>query len=858
MLRLLRQISYRQLRASWGRTALVVGGIAVGISLIVAINVINTSVLASFRTTLELIAGPAELEVVLGVGEVGFSESAVEIVKQDPEVLAAVPLVRGTIALADEPGATLQLFGADLLAEEDLDRYHIRAVTGRREASMALLLPRSIFFTTAYASAHDIGLGDVVRLATPRGIGDFTVRGLLETEGLAGAFGGQIAVMDLPAAQLLLEKEGRIDQIDVILRPDGDVAAARRRLEATLPSSLSVVRPAQRGEQYEQILASFQAMLTGLSTLCLIAGIFIVYNTTSTGAAHRALAMASLRLVGADARRLFRLMMLEALILGVVGTLIGMVLGIVQARILSHTVTDSMGIIFQMRFPLETLAIDVRQQATIFAVGIVGALVASYFAARRVADLEPLEVLRADARSTILNLNMRRLGGWWLAFVALSAASLVAEERFKSIAWGNLGSTLWNASAFIIAIPLVAALASVLSRILPRFFGAEGRVATESLFRSSTRTGVTVAAIALVMALAITVSSLVVSSRISIGDYVEGFLSGDLVVSAIATEGGWLETPLPESVAAAIRDVEGVRAVETGRVIPGHLYRGQRIALLGLSDGMFEPARYPSNWFREGDAATAIRALRAGVGVTISTGLADRTDLGVGDRIELETPTGPLALPVLGVVPDYVSDRGSVILNRRLLVERWDDRAVSRINVFLEPGGSAEAAQEAIVARVGRQHRLKVLPIREVRAYHEAYVDRAFAFTASIQLLIIIVTVAGIFDLLVSTIVERRRELSLWRLVGADEHAVRRSVVIESATIGTLGALLGIVVGIVTAWIWVAINFRYLLGYYLEFHLPYGATAWYTALVLTMTILTGYAAARQATGQPVLEGLRAE
>src|SRR5262249_34873808 len=132
VLRLLRLISYPQLRASWGRTALVVGGIATGVSLIVAINVINTSVIANLRRTLDFVAGPAQLEVTLGLGELGFDEGAVDVVRSDPDVVAAIPLVRGTIGVADDPGRTLQLYGADLVAEEDLQRYTITTTTDRR------------------------------------------------------------------------------------------------------------------------------------------------------------------------------------------------------------------------------------------------------------------------------------------------------------------------------------------------------------------------------------------------------------------------------------------------------------------------------------------------------------------------------------------------------------------------------------------------------------------------------------------------------------------------------------------------------------------------------------------------------
>ena len=151
-----------------------------------------------------------------------------------------------------------------------------------------------------------------------------------------------------------------------------------------------------------------------------------------------------------------------------------------------------------------------------------------------------------------------------------------------------------------------------------------------------------------------------------------------------------------------------------------------------------------------------------------------------------------------------------------------------------------------------------MLSLPEVVDFHSRAVKRAFALMDAIQLLIVIVTVAGIFDLLVSAIFERRRELAVWRLIGAGERQVRRSVVLESATIGLSGAALGILLGFVTAGIWVVINFRYLVGYHLEFHFASAATAWFIALVMLMTIVAGYSAAYQATRESVLDGLRIE
>src|SRR5262249_26548747 len=148
------------------------------------------------------------------------------------------------------------------------------------------------------------------------------------------------------------------------------------------------------------------------------------------------------------------------------------------------------------------------------------------------------EVLRADPRNLGPHPRVGLLVALWLVTSAVVVAALALEVRLKSSLWGNIGSTLWLASAIIIAVPLVHVSARLLARWLARLFGPEGRVAAESLLRAPTRTGVTVAAIALVLAVAITVASLSLSHRTCVkGYFVNGFLASDLAVSAVATEG---------------------------------------------------------------------------------------------------------------------------------------------------------------------------------------------------------------------------------------------------------------------------------------------------------------------------------
>ena len=864
MLRLIRKISVPQLRASWGRTLLVIGGVAIGVALIAAINVINTTVLTNFQRTLESIAGPAELEVLFGTGEIGFAETVLDTVRTHPDVQVAIPVVRGAVRRAGDAGEALQLLGVDLTDEDALRRYRVALTTDRTEWLEWLNDPRAIALTRDFVAAHALGIGKTVELVTPHGKQRFTIRGILEPDGLARAFGSELAVMDLPAAQRLLAKQGRLDQIEIVLRDGSQVAAAQQRLQAVVPPSLTVQPPLQRGAQYEQILRSFQTMLLSVSLLCLVAGTYIIYNTTSTAAVHRAFVMGNLRLIGADARQLFSLLIAESLLLGALGSTLGLGAGILLARALTNVVSRSMGIVFQLDFAADRMSVDPWHLAAIALLGVLTAPLASYVPARRLAARDPLAVVRPDVHDAPDPVPARRLVALWIALLVVCGAAFCFEVERQSIAWGNFGSTLWFASSIVIAVPLVSACSGLLSRLLSRISPAAGRMAAESLFRSPTRTGVTAAAITLVLTVAIGLATLTQSLRQSASKYYQdgGYLLGDVVVSAATTEGGWLETPLPESLAGEISGLPGVRSVETARALPGFTYRHERgldrVTLLGLSDGLLADTHYGAWWYVEGQAESAARALQAGAGVNVSVAFADRFRKHVGDRLDLDTPSGRVTLPIVGVVRDYMSDRGTITVNRRLLADDWNDRAVNRFSVFLAAGARAEDVQERIKALLGSRYLLKVLLPAGMVRYHVDKIDQAFAFTDAIQLLIAVVTVAGIFDLLVAAIWERRRELALWRVIGADDSILQRAIIAESATIGGFGVTLGIIVGILTAFIWIRVHFRYLFGFYLEYAFDSRAMATDVLMIVAMTMLAGWIAARYAIGLSVLDGIQVE
>src|SRR5437773_2392615 len=737
----------RHLRGQGARAALTAAGVACGVALVVAIRVINASTLASFTDAIEDLAGSAALQV-RGPGP--FPEAVADELRAIPGVDHAVPIVTATFFGTEPPiaGEALSVFAADVTDGHAIRTLHlVKAGEHVVDDPLGFLVdPRSVILTDVLAARLGVTVGTRLPLRTPHGLETFTVRGVLPPGGVGRAFGGNLILMDVVGAQLVLGEDGLIDQVDVTLAPGVRVEDVEQRLSAALPAGLEAIRPARRGEQIERYLASFQTLLSGLSGLALLAAIFVVGSAIATSVAARRRELGILRCAGAERRQVAALVRGEALATGIVGAAAGVPLGIVLARLLLRTVTESTELIFSM---------------TVF------------------------------------------------------------TARLEVSTWALAGGV---AVARLVRIPDQLALAA--------------------------------AVLALGLGLMMTAATVARSFEESVLDFIRRQVRADLVVASTATT-GWIEAPLDERVGDRLRAVAGVARVERVRLAE-HTYRGARISIDSLDASAFAPERAADFSFAAGDGRAALAAVRAGTGVLVSRNFARQFEVGVGTTLRLDTPAGPFEAPVAGVVVDYVSPRGSVILARPTYQRWWGDRSVNRFHVTLAPGASLEAVRHAIATDVGADLGLKVLTQRELYAYHRDAVRRAFRLTDALEILPLVVAALGLAEALLAVSLDRRHEFALLRAAGATRAQVARAVMGESAGVGALGLAGGLAIGLVLALIWVRVNFTYQLGWEIDFHFAAGSIPAAAAAALLVSVPAGLLPARRVARLPVLEALRAE
>ncbi len=844
-------LARRHLGRHAGRAALTAAGVACGVALIVAIEVINASTLSAFTDAIDDLAGTSALQVR---GRGPFAEEVAERVREVPGVTHAVPVLTDTFFVVDGPaaGEALSVFAADVTDGHAIKTLRlVRSGEHVVDDPLSFLVdPASVILTDVFARRIGAHIGTVLRLRTPVGVRSFTVRGILPPGGVGRAFAGNLLLMDVIGAQAVLGREGRIDQVDVALAANVAVDQAARAVAAVLPPSLEAIPPPRRGEQIERILRSYRTLLSGISGLALLAAVFVVTSAVSTGVAARRQQLGLLRCVGAERRHVLRLVLGEALLVGVAGTALGVPLGLGLARLLLDTVTESAELVFSLRLFAGALDVSPAALALGVAAGLGATVVAAVLPARAATAISPLAAVRTVASAPVARRWPAR--GVLPAALLVAAAGLWAQVRLDAGWAGNLGALAVDAALVCVFMRVAHRLAAGLLGPLRDRVGVAGRFAIDRLARIPDQLALAGGVLALGLGLMLMAGTLARSFEESVLDFIRHQVRADLVVASTAST-GWIESPLPAAIGERLAALPRVARVERVRLAE-HDFRGQRISIDSLDASAF--TRRDDFVFSAGDPDAALAAVRAGDAVLVSRNFARIFAVGVGDRVALDTPAGRFAPVVAGVVVDYVSPRGSVVLTRDAWTRWWGDDTVTRFHVSLAPGATPEAIRRAVADGVGRDEALKILTQRELYAYHQDAVRRAFRFTDALEVLPLLVAGLGLAEALLAVALDRRRELALLRAAGATRRQVAHGVVAEAAGVGLLGLLGGLAMGGVLSVLWVRVNFAYQLGWDLDLHPAVSSLPVAVLAAALVSIPAGLLPARHIARLPVLEALR--
>ncbi len=849
-MRLFRQFILRYLLREKLRSFVTVLGIALGIAVVIAIQMTNSSSLRGFEKAIETVSGKTSLEVV-SVGA-GFDEMLLDRLGWLREYGQISPLIEGDAQARTTGGASesLRVLGVDTLRDRSFREYKLLEFAEKRrdptpqEFLELLLDPRSIILTEKFARRHDLKVGDRIEITFADRAGDYTIRGLLKDEGPARAMDGNFALMDIAAAQLAFNRLGRLDRLDLLLGDGSGIDAAESSIAGKLPAGLRVQRPARRGSQVEKMLEAFHFNLTALSYIALLVGLFLIYNTVSSSVISRREEIGALRALGATRRMVLSLFLAEAAALAVAGCGLGLVFGRVMAYgavKLTSTTVNSLYIAAAAEPP--PLGLDHALPA--FAVGLPLALLAAAIPSIEASRVEPASAMRGNDRlATRFRLSRRYLivpavlfvCAWWF-----SRQGPVAGLP----AFGYASALAIVFGAAFLAPAVLYVLGRLGDRPLFKIFGIEGRLANANLAGAIPRIGISVAALAVSLSMMVAIAVMIGSFRETVIYWVGQTLRADLYMRPATRKNVATDAVFSPEVERIVGSHAQVAAVDRFRNFDV-AYAG---GLVTVGVGEFEKQLKHGRLIFKSPAngADAMRACIGQNAVIVSESFAIRHAKNVGAQITLATPKGEAVFRVNAVYYDYSSDRGIIVMDRGTFVRYWPEPQPTSLTVYLKEGANPDLVRDELLKQLGENYRVLIFTNASIRREVLRIFDSTFSITYALEVIAVFVAILGVATTLLTLILERKREIAMLRLVGADRRQVRKMVVIEAGLIGGVSQGIGLIVGLLLSLVLIYVINVQSFGWTIQFHLPVIFLAQSSALILIATALSGIYPARRAS-----------
>ncbi|MEN1680860.1 MAG: FtsX-like permease family protein [Planctomycetota bacterium] len=872
---LFKQFIGRALRRSPGRSLVAVLGIAAGVAVMVAIRLANVSVTETFRAAVDAVGGETGVRVRGVAG--AFDETRLADLGWLEEFGVVSPVIQTHAMLPPTPeamagagafprGELLSVLGVDILRDASVRDYQVlrTGADDRQSATQVLGLLRdtdSIILTEKFLRRHGLQVGGVVPLvfdSTPK---PYNIRGVLLDEGPAKTLDGSFALMDIASAQLAAGKAGLIDYLDLRLTASRGVDETVAALNERLPDGLIAETPEASFGRTDSMLSAFQFNLEALSSIALIVGLFLIYNTLSISVAARRNEIGILRAAGASRRQVLGLFLGEAALLTAAGLLVGLPLGRLMA---SYAVQGAAQTVetFYIAGVAESsagaLALSPIECLLASALVLPLALLAAAAPAWDAAKTAPASAVRPGAGDS--KLSPLRLLKWSLLLVVAGAALTWVGPVGGKPVFGFVAELLFMAAGAMLT-PLVLQAACHAAPALARPFspaaGLVARLAGANLLASLSRVSVSTAALAVSLAMMVAIAVMVGSFRETMTYWLESALSADLAIKPVMQSSAVSEARLSKETVEKLTSDEAI--ADALWITSKQLPVGERSIRLAVTP-MAPATRRAGLLFKAPRGGPPADETDWGQSVLVSESLALRRGLAPGDPIDLPTPAGVRSLTVAGVYYDYASNQGTVILDesayRKFFAEVDPDPTPSNLSLYLHEGADADATRRRLLDSLGPDEQVYCVTNGEIRREAMRIFDSTFTVTYALQAIAILVAGLGVATTLVTTIYQRQREIGLLSLVGATAGKVKQMLLCEAVVLGATSQAIGVVVGLLLAYVLIFVVNVQAFGWTIQFHLPWRFLAVASAIVVATSALFGLYPATRAAGADPLQTVR--
>jgi putative ABC transport system permease protein len=825
-------------------------GIALGVAVVVSIDLANASAERAFELSTASVAGKATNEIVAGPD--GIDQSLYVKLRTEGIGVPFAPVIDQVASSPQLGSRPLELLGIDPFAETPFRDYLGGGQSFSSEELAAFLTrPGAVMISQDTAMRYGLSLGSSIQLGVNgRRMPAFIAGMLTAGNDLARQTLDGLVLADISTAQELAGRIGKIDRIDVIL-PPGD-STAQRAIQAALPPGVRIEPSAAESGSLAEMTAAFRINLTALSLLALVVGLFLIYNSMTFSVVQRRTQFGALRCLGVTRREILSMVLGEALIIGVLGAGVGLGLGILLSKLTVSLVTRTINdLYFATTVQAGGLPASVLVKGALL--GVVATVLTAILPAWEAASSPPSAAMSRSGLEQGARRAVYRVALAGVISLALGAGIFAIPTR--SVQVGFLGTFAVVAGFAMLSGLALKGLMLLASPLSGRLFGLVGRMAPRNLAGALSRTAIAIAALMVAVAVTIGVGMMIDSFRYTVEVWLQQTLSGDIYVTSPGITAAAPGAPLDPAVVQALEHWPGVNHVDLLRSVTVDTPNGPVEVSATNDTGIGGQRLFASHSV----AVDQIWPELEKGAVLVSEPLASRLNIPArGGQLTLYTDKGSHTFPVVGVYYDYSSSQGIVMMAMDVYRSFWRDNGVTAAALHLAPGESAPSTVHALQDALSTKQQLSIRANQTLRRDVMAVFDRTFAITGALQILTTIVAFIGVLSALLTLELEKQREAGILRAIGLTVRQLWGLVILETGWMGVVAGLLAMPTGYVLSLILIYIINRRSFGWTLQMSIQVAPFVEALAVAVLAALLAGIYPARRIGRIAAAEAIRYE
>jgi putative ABC transport system permease protein len=828
-----RVLSLAQWREQPLRVITAVLAISLGVALGAAVYLINTASLMQFEQATRHLLGDADI-VVRGPAS-GFDEFVT--LAQDQAVSIASPVLELDVDLARAQAdrATLKVLALDPLRALALQPQLVGALAGD---ITALFAHDAIVLSRAAASALGLQRADVLSIVVGGTVRTLRIIDVLPEEAYPQALG----IMDIGAAQWTLARLGKLNRVDLQLRPGVDTRSVRARLGSALPAGVFALTPQIERGRAATVTRAYRVNLDVLALVALLTGAFLIFSTQWLSVLRRRMALGLLRALGVTRNELRLALLAESAVIGLAGSVLGVLLGAGAALLMLRYLGADLGSP-QYAALGAVLRVHAGPLLCFVLIGTGAACAGGALPAFQAAQRAPALALKAgDAEQDLSRLRTTLPG------VALSALGAL-------LAWLPPTGGLPIAGYFAIAALLFGSvlLVPAVTRRALASIPASGRLifdtALAQLRGSPASASVSLSSIIVSFSLMVAMAIMVHSFRASFELWLTKLLPADLQLRlGEGDDSAALSVPMQARIAA----VPGVARVEFRRLRPIQLQAGRVPVTLIARDMAGQRAADALPLLRE----APLPALEPLAPAWISEAVQDLYGLRAGESLELPLDGRNVRFFIAGIWRDYVRSAGAIVIRREDYLHATGDSSANYASIWRQPDSSEAAIAAQIRATLGVGDALEIISSPELRERSLMAFDRAFVITYALEAVAVLIGLLGVSVAASSTALARRAQFGMLRHIGMLRAQVLWMLASEGAILSALAVLYGLLLGGLLSLILVYVINRQSFNWSIDLSVPWLELAALGAALIAASALTALWSGRAAMSQDPIRAVR--